>query len=247
MRLGVRLVLAAALLASIGLGQDRLWVRPGYYKQITPDRWKARVAKMLKDDEENPPSSEGVMFVGSATIAEWDLRHYFGQYRTVKRGIGGSLISESTYYADQLIVPFKPSTIVFYSGDNDTAYGMTPDMVAADFSKFVAKIHTSLPKTQLVVMSIRPSIARLAVWDVVKASNEKIQAICDADKDKSVRFVDLTEDLLDQKGQPNREMIGDDDHHLNKLGFDIVSGDVKLVIQKAEARYWRGFDPVRGQ
>jgi polyvinyl alcohol dehydrogenase (cytochrome) len=205
------------------------WVRLGYYKEITPDRWKSRVEQMLRKDAEAPPAKEGVLFAGSATIAGWDLKHYFPEYKTINRGIGGSMISETTYYTDQLIIPFKPSTIVYYSGDNDTAYGMPTDMIADDFREFVAKIHKALPNTQMVVISIRPSIARLAVWDAVVAA-----------RDKKLQFVDLTPLLLTADGKPRAELLGADQHHLNKDGFDLVSPVVKKAVEEAETRYWRG-------
>ncbi|HMD47818.1 MAG TPA: GDSL-type esterase/lipase family protein [Bryobacteraceae bacterium] len=214
------------------------WVRLGYYKEITPERWKSRVEQMLRQDAQNPPKKEAVMFVGSATIAGWDLKHYFPQFETINRGIGGSMISESTYYADQLVVPFKPSTIVFYSGDNDTAYGMPNEMIADDFRKFVTKIHAALPDTQMVVIAIRPSIARLAVWDAVQAANEQMRAICA--KDSKLQFVDLTQMLLTADGQPRRELLREDLHHLNKDGFDLVSPVVAKAVQAAEDRHGRG-------
>ena len=214
------------------------WVQLGYYKEITPERWKARVEQMLRRDEQNPPKMEAVMFVGSATIAGWDVKHYFPQFDTINRGIGASMISEMTYYADQLIVPFKPSTIVFYSGDNDTAYGMPTEMIADDFRKFAAKIHSSLPDTQMVVLSIRPSIARLAVWDAVVAANEQLRKICAADS--KLQFVDLTPMLLTSDEKPRRELLGEDQHHLNKDGFDLVSPVVAKSVQAAEARYGHG-------
>ena len=221
------------------------WVRPGYYKQLKPERWKDKVAEMLAKDADNPPSAQGIVFAGSATIAGWDLHRSFPQYRTTNRGIGASLIPDTTFYADKLIVPLKPSTIVFYSGDNDTAYGMTPDMVASEFQKFVAKIHTALPKTQIVVLSIRPSIARLAVWDVVKATNEKLAAI--AAKDDRLLFVDLNDLLLTPDGKPAKDLLGPDLHHLNEDGFDLISPLVKKAIQQTEGRYWRGYNGPAGQ
>lgn len=214
------------------------WVQLGYYKEVTPERWKSRVEQMLRRDAENPPKKEAVMFVGSATIAGWDLKHYFPEFETVNRGIGASMISEATYYADQMIVPLKPSTIVFYSGDNDTAYGVPTEMIADDFRKFVARIHSALPDTQMVVLSIRPSIARLAVWDAVLAANEQLRAICA--KDPKLQFVDLTPMLLTADGQPRRELLREDQHHLNKDGFDLVSPVVGKAIQTAEDRYRRG-------
>ena len=211
------------------------WVQLGYYKEVTPERWKTRVEQMLRRDEQNPPKKQAVMFVGSATIAGWDLKHYFPQFETINRGIGASMISEATYYADQLIIPFKPLTIVFYSGDNDTAYGVPTEMIADDFRKFVAKIHTALPDTQMVVLSIRPSIARLAVWDAVVAANEQLRKICAADS--KLQFVDLTPMLLTSDGKPRRELLGEDLHHLNKDGFDLVSPVVAKAIRAAEIQY----------
>jgi hypothetical protein len=214
------------------------WVDLGYYKKITPDRWKARVEQTLKQDQQNPPKQGAVMFVGSATIAGWDLKHYFPEFDTVNRGIGASMISETTYYTDQLIIPYKPSTIVFYSGDNDTAYGVPTGMIADDFRKFVAKIHSALPDTQMVVLSIRPSIARLAVWDAVVAANDQLRAICA--KDSKLRFVDLTPMLLGKDGQPRKELLREDQHHLNKDGFDLVSPVVDKAVHEAEVRYGHG-------
>lgn len=216
-------------------GRGPVWVQLGYYKEITPERWRARVEQMVQRDQQNPPKQEAVMFVGSATIAGWDLKHYFPQFDTINRGIGSSLISEAAYYADQLIIPYKPSTIVFYSGDNDTAYGMPTEMIAEDLGKFVAKIHSTLPETQMVVLSIRPSIRRLEVWDAVIAANAQLQAICA--KDSKLQFVDLTPMLLTADGKPRAELLGQDQHHLNKDGFDLVSPVVAKAIETAEIRY----------
>jgi hypothetical protein len=250
MQLGLKLILSGFAMIASAFPQasgtpakeaprrEVQWVRLGYYKEITPDRWKSRVEQMLQKDAEAPPAKEGVLFAGSATIAGWDLKHYFPEYRTINRGIGGSMISETTYYADQLIVPFKPSTIVYYSGDNDTGYGVPTDMIAANFRDFVAKIHAALPDTRMVVISIRPSIARLAVWDAVCAANERLKAI--AAKDQKLQFVDLTSMLLTPDGKPRGELLRPDFHHLNQDGFDLVSPVVKRAIEEAESRYWRG-------
>jgi len=210
------------------------WVRLGYYKEIAPERWKSRVDQMLRQDGLRPPKQGAVMFVGSATIAGWDLKHYFPQFETINRGIGGSMIAESTYYADQLIIPFKPSTIVFYSGDNDTAYGVPTEMIADNFRKFVAKIHAALPDTWMVVLPIRPSIARLAVWDAVLAANEQLRTICA--KEPKMQFVDWAAMLLTTDGKPRRELLGEDAHHLNKDGFDLISPVVAKAVQAAESR-----------
>ena len=200
---------------------------------------------MLARDTGSPPSSQGVIFAGSSTIARWDLKHYFAQYRSLNRGIDDSLVSDVAFYADRLIVPFKPSTIVLYAGDNDIAYGMTPDMVATDFGALVAKIHAALPKSEILILSLRPTVARAAVWDAVKAANEKLAAMMATDS--KLQFVDLTDLLLGPDGKPARELLADDLQHLNDDGFALVSNVVKRAVQRSEGRYWRGYNGPPGQ
>jgi lysophospholipase L1-like esterase len=214
-----------------------IWIRPGYYKELTPQRHQAAVERMLKQDSAAPPPAEAVLFVGSATIAGWDIPRYFPEYKTIKRGIGGSLTSEATYWADRLVIPFKPSTVVFYSGDNDLGYGMTAEMVANEFEAFVRKIHGALPDTHIVIFSIRPSIARWAVHEGVFDANKRIQAF--AAKNPKLHFVDMTPLLLGADGQPARDLLDDDLHHLNVAGFDKATAKIKPVIAEAEAAYWR--------
>lgn len=170
----------------------------------SPNRLKTRVAAMLKADQDNPPTAEGVMFIGGGPVEGWDLRHYFGSWRTTNRGIPGARISDFTYYADQLIIPFKPSSLVVCLTDAE---------MIEDFTKFVAKIHQALPKTPIVVIAETPG-----------PINDKLDQI--GQGDKLVRPADLFD--------PVKE-------------YDLVSPMLKLVIQKAETRYWRGFDPVPGQ
>jgi len=245
-RFAFRLALGALVTGTVfSQTAAREWVRPGYYKQLKPARLQNQVAQMLARDAENPPSSQGVIFAGSSTIARWDLKHYFAQYRTLNRGIDDSLVSDVAFYADRLIVPFKPSTIVLYAGDNDIAYGMTPDMVATDFGALVAKIHAALPKSEILILSLRPTIARATVWEAVKAANDKLAAMVAGDP--KLRFVDLTDLLLTPDGKSARDLLADDLQHLNDDGFSLVSNVVKRAVQQSEGRYWRGYNGPPGQ
>jgi hypothetical protein len=50
----------------------------------------------------------------------------------------------------------------------------------------------------------------------------------------------MTPLLLGADGQPARELLDDDLHHLNAAGFDKATAKIKPVIAEAEAAYWRG-------
>jgi lysophospholipase L1-like esterase len=214
------------------------WVRPGNYTKLEPERLKQRVSEFQKADMTQFPPPEAVLFVGSATIAGWDIPHYFPEYTTIKRGLGGSMTSETTYWADDLVIKYKPSTVVFYSGDNDAGEGMTADQIASDVAAFTAKIHAALPDTQIVIFSIRPSIARWPVHRVVFDANRRVQEF--AASKPWIRFVDMTPLLLGPDGEPRPELLVDDLHHLNKAGFDLVTAKIKPAIAEAEKAYQAG-------
>ncbi len=215
------------------------------FGQAPPARLKAATAELLKKDAESLPSSAGVMFVGGSAAAQWDLRHYFPQYRTVNRGLDGALISDLTLYAEQLIVPLKPSTIIFFGGDRDVAAGIKPVAIVAEFGKFATKIHQTLPKTQIVVLSVRPVAARAESLALVQTTNEKLKAFIE--QDKQVRFVDLNDLLVNPDGKPAADLQTADLKNLTKDGYDLISQVVRIAIKGAEERYWRGYNPPKGQ
>ena len=82
----------------------------------------------------------------------------------LNRGFGGSQIADSVHFAERIIVPYRPRTIVFYAGDNDLASGKTPEQVLADFKAFVSKVRASSPEAEIIYVGIKPSIKR---WNLI--------------------------------------------------------------------------------
>ena len=61
------------------------------------------------------PVPGGVLFVGSSSIKNWkNTADDFPGLAVINRGFGGSQIRHSTLYADRIVLPYKPKTIVFY-------------------------------------------------------------------------------------------------------------------------------------
>ena len=53
----------------------------------------------------------------------WTLGKSFPGFDAINRGFGGSEIENSTHFADRIIVPHRPHTVLLYAGDNDIAKG----------------------------------------------------------------------------------------------------------------------------
>ena len=131
---------------------------------VHPTRWEQTIEKFKEQDKKNPPPQNAVLFVGSSSIVGWDTKKWFPDIENINRGFGGSQINDSWYYADSIIIPYKPKTIVFYAGDNDAADGKPPEMIFVNFKAFVIKIRKALPETKLIYISIKPSIDRWKIW-----------------------------------------------------------------------------------
>jgi lysophospholipase L1-like esterase len=192
------------------------------------ERWEKTIAAMEKADKAKPPREGGIFFCGSSSIVKWDLAKSFPDLPVVKRGFGGSQIADSTHFASRSILPYKPATIVFYAGDNDVASGKTPETVRDDFVAFAKVVHEKLPKTKILFLCVKPSVARWKLIDKVRKANDLIAAECK--KDERLTYVDVSEGMLDKDGKPKPELFVKDGLHLSADGYALWTAKVKPLI-----------------
>ena len=189
------------------------------------NRWEATIRKFEEQDKAAPPSKGGVLFIGSSSIRNWDLKNSFPNEDFINRGFGGSEIADSTLFAERIALPYEPRVIVMYAGDNDIAREKTPEQVAADFHGFVKTIHESAPKTKIVFIAIKPSIARWSLVEKMREANEIIQQIiCN---NSNLVFVDIDKPMLGDDGKPRKELFAEDGLHLSGTGYELWTSLVK--------------------
>ncbi len=180
-------------------------------------QWDKEIQAFEAQDRQTPPQPGQVLFLGSSSIRLWDLQKYFPGLDATNRGFGGSEIADSLEYAERIVLPYKPRMIVFYAGDNDIAAGKSPQQVFKDFEAFDAKIHETLPRTRIIFISIKPSLAR---WNlVVKMREANLLIRRYAEYRKHVTYLDVDSPMLDPDGKPRPELFRDDGLHLNDAGY----------------------------
>ena len=85
------------------------WLAPGLVAamqpQPDPKRFDADIAAFESEDRATPPPRRSVLFVGSSSIRYWDLARAFPGKRVIKRGFGGSHVSDNIYFAHRILVP----------------------------------------------------------------------------------------------------------------------------------------------
>jgi lysophospholipase L1-like esterase len=183
-----------------------------------PSRWQKNMAAFEEQDRANPPKQDGVLFLGSSSIRLWKtLAEDFPGVPVLNRGFGGSTIPDSIYYFDTLVMPSKPSRIVFFAGTNDISGSATPEQVAADFREFCAKLHKALPETRVIFLSLALVESRWNQRASVALANTYVAAFCHSDP--RLTFLDTNVAMLTPEGNVRPEFYLKDKLHMNAAGY----------------------------
>lgn len=204
---------------------------PKIPEQVSNADWEQDMQRFAQADAAHPPRPGGVLFVGSSSIRFWtSLAKDFPGVDTLNRGFGGSEIRDSTWYADRIVVPYKPRLIVFYAGDNDLNSGRSPQQLRDDFLAFVTRVRRDLPNTRIAYIAIKPSPARAALLPQVAQANALIRKA--AAGLKQVDFIDVYTPMLGADGQPRADLFGPDHLHMNAAGYALWRDIVRPYLQR---------------
>jgi lysophospholipase L1-like esterase len=223
--------LAAALFAPFVHAQDISSVTAP-----APSRWDDAFAAFAAADRASPPPEGGVLFVGSSSIRLWsDLEQSFkAQPVIIKRGFGGSKLSDCVQNLGRLVTRYHPRKVLVYAGDNDLASGSTPEQVLRRFAAFVEGVHRDVPQARIDYISIKPSPARRALLPQIREANALIRDYVEQHPD--LAYIDVFTPMLDERGEPRRELFLPDLLHLNSDGYALWKSVIAPYVVQVAAR-----------
>lgn len=196
-----------------------------------PDKWTAQIDAFTKADAVKAPAHGSVVFIGSSSILKWTTVAADFPFTTVlNRGFGGSELSDTVFYADRIVIPYAPRTVVVYSGENDLQAGKSAEALLADFQAFCAKVHPALPKTQIIFLAVKESPSRAKIREKVLLANKLIAAECA--KDSRRTFVDVATPMLDDQGKTRPELFQADMLHMKPAGYAIWTKVLTPYLKK---------------
>lgn len=210
------------------------WLR--FNRWITPElhnyaAWEKEISAFEAADKTNPPPKGAVLFLGSSSIRLWKtLAQDFPNTPVINRGFGGSEIMDATHFAERLVFPYAPKQIIFRSGGNDLQNGKSAEDVCNDFKDFVTKVHTKLPKTEIVFLSWNNSPSRWSSARREQALNRLVAEF--AKKQKRVKYLDVSDFCLDANGIPRPELFLNDKLHFNADGYKLLVERVRPHLAK---------------
>lgn len=175
--------------------------------------------------------SQPIVFAGSSTINNWkDIAAAFPEHTVANHGFGGSEMSDLLYYANTLLIDCNPSQIFIYEGDNDLSHGKTPEVILADAGRVLAIIREKLPrKLPVVFIYAKPSLSRWKLKEQYEAYNKALKKW--AKKQRKVKVVDVWKPMLDENGEPMKDIFLADGLHMNKKGYDIWTKTLRPYLK----------------
>lgn len=176
---------------------------------LAENQWEPAIKAFEAQDAKKSPPKDAVLFIGSSSIRWWRTDQLFSEFPVINRGFGGAQISDIIYYLNRIVIPYKPKVIVFYCGGNDLGQ-KTPEQVFQDFNSFYISVHSALPKTRIIYMSLKPGPANSRKLD--DEVNNNVKTFCE--KQENLFYVDVTTGMLNSKGLPDPNDYQKDGVHL---------------------------------
>jgi lysophospholipase L1-like esterase len=222
-----------ALLLLLGLGTRGVAAQsPGGVAApaLDPTRFEPEIRAFEAADRASPPPTGGVVFVGSSSIKNWtDVAADFPGIPVINRGFGGSTMADVVYYANRMVLPYRPHLIILYAGDNDLTEGRTPAQVVSGYRAFLKRVRSVLPGTRVVYLSIKPSPSRRAYISKARDANARIRS--EVARDSLQTYVDVFTPMLNSRGEPRPELFLADSLHMNREGYRLWRRILEPVVR----------------
>jgi lysophospholipase L1-like esterase len=195
-----------------------------------PLRFQSEIDELTNKDRIEATGQGGIMFLGSSSIRMWkSLEQDFEGYPVYNLGFGGSHTSDVLYYFQDLVLPYKPSLIIFYEGDNDLASGKSPSEVFSEFKTFHQWVRRDLAGTKIGFISVKPSPSRWNLKNEYKKLNERILSY--SRKKADIFFIDVCKPMMGENGKPQPGLFLSDSLHMNEKGYDLWEKQVRPFIE----------------
>lgn len=162
------------------------------------------------------------IFYGSSSFRLWEtVNEDLGDDQIINLAFGGSTMEACQYYFERIVLPYAPSKMVIYAGDNDIGNGSTPDQIFESFKALHAKIRSNFKDISLTFLSIKPSPSRWEQAEKIKETNKRIKSLIDSDVNG--QYIDIFDAMLDNNKKVKEELFIEDGLHMNAAGYAIWS------------------------
>ncbi len=173
-----------------------------------------------------------IVFLGNSITEGFDLDHYFPEYRAVNRGIVADHMDGLVERLDNSARSLKPKKLFLMIGINDIGDRRNDDYLKTMFVTLVDTLITSLPETDIYLLSILPTTPR---WkncppDQIIRINGFLARLA---LERDLEYIDLYRHFLVETHSLNPDLTRDG-LHPNQAGYDVMAGKIKPFLSAPE-------------
>ena len=206
----------------------------GLTQKPIDEKWTKPIADFENAEKNWPIGENSIICIGSSSMVMWkNMNRDLAPLPVVNHGFGGSTLPEAFYYMDEFVVKYNPAVVMIYEGDNDM-FSVEPGYFRMLFEAFENQLHKKLPDTQIVFLSIKPSISRLNLWEKTKNANALIKEYTET-KDY-LSYIDITNTLNSDDGKLDPNLFIEKEYkdklHLNEQGYLKWVPVIKPVLER---------------
>jgi len=203
-------------------------------KEIVKDYpFENDIRKYEERDKDSFPKPGMVLFVGSSSIRLWKtLKNDMDGIPVLNRGFGSAITAHVLYFMDRIVIPYKPSVIVFYCGENDLGIGKQPTEILAQYREFIERVNKNLPQTRILMLSVKPSMRRSNQLALQKELNGLLEQLCN--EYSFVEYVDVASPMMVNDTTVKNDIFLSDSLHMNQKGYAIWT---EILRKKVEGEY----------
>jgi lysophospholipase L1-like esterase len=161
------------------------------------------------------------IFYGSSSITLWDtLYSDFEDMKPLNLGFGGSTLAACVWFFDRIMAQFNSAkTIIIYAGDNDLGDGILPEETFLSYRRLLTQIRNRFDDVPCYYISIKPSIQRWGIVNLIQETNQLIKA--ETEKDEFQHYIDIFPLMLNEEGSPDTSLFEADGLHLSPKGYHV--------------------------
>ena len=202
----------------------------------SPLKFEKDIKKFEEADKKSLPPEGAVLVTGSSSVRMWHgrIKKDLAPLTVIPRGFGGSNMNDLYYFSDRIVLKYKPRAVVIYEGDNDISQKISPEKIKSKFLELKAKLEKANKDIRIYIISVKPSIKRLAMWPEMARTNKMMKEFCEANS--NCYFIDTAAVLL-KDGKPRDDIFIKDNLHLNQKGYDLWADAVKKVLLPVEEKW----------
>ncbi len=194
------------------------------------NKFDPNIAAFAATDRTTPPPAHPIVFTGSSSIVNWgSLAQDFPGKPVLNRGFGGSELVDVRYFADRVILAYKPKQVVVYAGENDIANDHSAQETCQRLVDLFTYVRQHQPNVPFDFISIKLSPSRRKYWPVVQEANALIKAYMA--KQKNARFIDIRPAMNDASGHLLGSIFRPDSLHMNPSGYALWVPVVKPYLR----------------